>query len=294
MNLPERIKQLSDCRGITMYTIAQETGISQSTLSRFMNNKTDSISRRSLKILADYFQVSLDWLTTGEGSPYLDSTTERTKLSARTRIIQYVTSKEIPIKEFAKSIKSSIEYWNDSDNDYTMPIHAINKALKSLPELDPVWVFTGEGEMLKSVTPPAINYEYKGAPYYNVDFIGGFDLVLNDQTRNPDYYIDFAPYNKDGVVWCNITGHSMEPELNNGDFIAMKEMTSPIEYLPSGEIYGIVTDDYRTVKRMTSSNKPGFIRLIPTNKSPEFQPQDIPVNIIRKVYAILGSMHRLF
>lgn len=159
------------------------------------------------------------------------------------------------------------------------------------------WLLTGRGSMLKvkeEPPRPKINYEYKGSPYYNVDFIGGFDIVMNDQTRNPDYYINFEPYNKDGVVWCNITGHSMEPELNNGDFIAMKEMKSPIQYLPTGEIYGIVTDDYRTIKRITSSDKDGFIRLIPTNKSSEFKPQDIPVSMIRKVFAVLGSMHRLF
>lgn len=159
------------------------------------------------------------------------------------------------------------------------------------------WLLTGRGSMLKKEkadVEPQINYEYKGAPYYNVDFIGGFDLVYNDQTITPDYYINFEPYNKPGVVWCNITGHSMEPELNNGDFIAMKEMTSPIEYLPSGEIYGIVTDDYRTVKRIRLSDKDGFVCLIPTNKSPEYREQDIPVNMIRKVYAVLGSMHRLF
>ena len=115
------------------------------------------------------------------------------------------------------------------------------------------WLLTGKGTMLKENSErvlPEINYEYKGAPYYNVDFIGGFDIILNDQTRNPDYYISFEPYNKEGVIWCNITGHSMEPELNNGDFIAMKEMNTPIEYLPAGEIYGIITDDYRTVKRI--------------------------------------------
>ena len=141
---------------------------------------------------------------------------------------------------------------------------------------------------------PEVNYEYKGAPYYNVDFIGGFDLVLNDQTNNPDYYINFPPYNKEGVVWCNITGHSMEPELNNGDFIALKEMTDPIEYLPYGEIYGIITDNYRTVKRIRMSERKGFVRLIPTNKSPEYGEQEIPINMIRKVFAVLGSMHRLF
>lgn len=159
------------------------------------------------------------------------------------------------------------------------------------------WLLTGKGTMLKENSErvlPEINYEYKGAPYYNVDFIGGFDIVLNDQTRNPDYYINFEPYNKDGVIWCNITGHSMEPELNNGDFIAMKEMTTPIEYLPAGEIYGIITDDYRTVKRIRMSEKEGFVRLIPTNKSPEYSEQDIPIKMIRKIYAVLGSMHRLF
>lgn len=159
------------------------------------------------------------------------------------------------------------------------------------------WLLTGKGNMLKNESLPVlpeINYEYKGAPYYNVDFIGGFDIVLNDQSRNPDYYINFEPYNKEGVIWCNITGHSMEPELNNGDFIAMKEMTSPIEYLPAGEIYGIITDDYRTVKRMRMSDKEGFVRLIPTNKNPEYGEQEIPIKMIRKVYAVLGSMHRLF
>lgn len=183
----------------------------------------------------------------------------------------------------------------------------LEKIVRSL-EINSDWLLTGRGDMLKNsvtthkklppqVSPdllPEINREYKGTPYYNVDFIGGFDVVLNDQTQIPDYYIDFVPYNKPGVVWCNITGHSMEPELNNGDFIAMKEMTTPIEYLPYGEIYGIVTDDFRTVKRIRMSEKKGYVRLIPTNKSPEYAEQEIPVTMIRKVFAVLGSMHRLF
>ena len=173
----------------------------------------------------------------------------------------------------------------------------IQRIVENYPLYSADWLLTGHGSMQRKEKPessPEINYEYKGAPYYNVDFIGGFDIVLNDQTINPDYYINFAPYNKPGVIWCNITGHSMEPELNNGDFIAMKEMTDPIEYLPYGEIYGIVTDSYRTVKRVRLSDRKGFVRLIPTNKSPEYGEQEIPISMIRKVYAVLGSMHRLF
>ena len=198
--------------------------------------------------------------------------------------------------------KSTLSNWVSRDSlDY-------DKVFSKCEHINIDWLLTGRGSMLKSEgvplmgdkeggkeeVLPEINYEYKGAPYYNVDFIGGFDLVLNDQTRNPDYYINFAPYNKEGVIWCTITGHSMEPELNNGDFIAMKEMHSPIQYLPAGEIYGIITEDYRTVKRIRMADQKGFVRLIPTNKSPEYAEQEIPVEMIRKVYAVLGSMHRLF
>lgn len=163
------------------------------------------------------------------------------------------------------------------------------------PDLSIEWLLIGIGDMLKinkEELKPSINHKFIGSPYYNVDFIGGFDVVLNNQTINPDYYIDFSPYNEKGVVWCNITGKSMEPEINSGDIIAMKELTTNIEYLPFGEIYGFVTNEYRTVKKLGRSDKDGYIRLIPTNKSEEFAPQDIPAEMVIKVFSVLGSVKR--
>lgn len=161
------------------------------------------------------------------------------------------------------------------------------------------WLLTGEGNMLSSESEkeeklPSVNQTYEGAPYFNVDFIGGFDLIVNDQTVNPDFYINYPPYNQEGVVWCNLTGHSMEPEISNGDIIALREVTTPIQYLPAGEIYGIVTEEYRTVKRIRLSQKEGFVRLIPSNKSEEFCEQEIPISMILKVYAVLGSIRKFF
>ena len=166
-------------------------------------------------------------------------------------------------------------------------------------DIDMNWLFTGEGNMLSSDSEkeeklPSVNQTYEGAPYFNVDFIGGFDVIVNDQTRNPDFYINYPPYNQEGVVWCNLTGHSMEPEISNGDIIALREVTTPIQYLPAGEIYGIVTEEYRTVKRVRLSQKEGFVRLIPSNKSEEFCEQEIPISMILKVYAVLGSIRKFF
>ena len=166
-------------------------------------------------------------------------------------------------------------------------------------DIDMNWLLTGEGNMLSSESEkeeklPSVNQTYEGAPYFNVDFIGGFDVIVNDQTRNPDFYINYPPYNQEGVVWCNLTGHSMEPEISNGDIIALREVTTPIQYLPAGEIYGIVTEEYRTVKRVRLSQKEGFVRLIPSNKSEEFCEQEIPIRMILKVYAVLGSIRKFF
>lgn len=165
-------------------------------------------------------------------------------------------------------------------------------------DVNPSWLLTGKGEMIKPVIEdgfenlPSVNQDCQGSPYYNVDFIGGFDALMNDQTINPDFYINYPPYNKEDVVWVNLTGRSMEPELSNGDIVALKPMNTPIQYLPTKEIYAIVTDEWRTVKRIELSDREGFIRLLPSN--PEYKAQEIPIDMITKVYAVLGSIRKFF
>lgn len=163
----------------------------------------------------------------------------------------------------------------------------IKNALKKKFALNDVWFVDTEN----NTNEPVISYEC-GVPYYNVDFIGGFDLILNNQTINPEYYIDFKQYNS-ADCWCNVTGHSMEPEINQGDIIALKELHDWRTYIPAGEIYGLVTTEHRTIKKVCPSPKEGFLRLIPTNKSPEYVPQDIPISIVLRVYKVLGCMKRL-
>lgn len=150
---------------------------------------------------------------------------------------------------------------------------------------------TGEGEMLKSVSDVPVKSLTTGVPYYNVDFIGGFDIIFNDQTVAPEYLIDFAPYNK-ATCWCNITGHSMEPEINHGDIIALKEIADP-SFLPFGEIYAIITSNgMRTIKRIGPASCPENYSLIPANRSPEYGVQEIPKTFVFKVYQVLGCVKK--
>lgn len=200
--------------------------------------------------------------------------------------------------QFAKSVNLIPTQIYDLKSGKTKKIsdEVADKILRTYPQYQKAWLLSGEMPILKignnkDVEQPVISYA-NGVPYYNVDFIGGFDLIVNDQTINPEYYIQFKPYEK-ATCWCNITGHSMEPEINNGDIIALRRIDD-FSFLPLGEIYAIVTrNNMRTVKRLGPSSNPENYTLVPTNKSPEYGIQELPKNMILRIFEVMGCMKRL-
>lgn len=175
-------------------------------------------------------------------------------------------------------------------------LRRFNEAFSNIFSLD--WLLTGEGDMLlgepKTSAPavPTVSYT-TGRPYYNVDFLAGFDLVFNDQTINPEYYIDFAPYNRQGAIWCNITGDSMTPKISSGDIIALLEIEDWRDFLSFGEIYAIVTTNgLRTVKIIRKGSADDRVRLVPLNTK-EYDEQEIPLSVISKVFQVIGCMKKL-
>lgn len=153
--------------------------------------------------------------------------------------------------------------------------------------LNMAWLTSGVGKMYaeNSVAPEK---SYKtGVPYYDEDFLLGFDEILAPSNEHPEYLINMPGYEK-ATLWCNASGHSMEPEINNGDIIALQRIDD-FSFLPYGDVYGFVTTNgMRTIKRLGRSDRDGYYRLIPTNK--EYDTQDIPINKIALVYRVMGAM----
>ena len=172
----------------------------------------------------------------------------------------------------------------------------IESLVENYPQYSAEWLLTGKGGMLKTALQEAMVVEpvrsespNKGAPYYDVDFLGGFDLTFNNQTINPEYNIDFKPFNKQGVSWVNITGHSMEPRINHGDIIAIKECR--LEDVQYGEIYAVVLDTIRTVKILRKSNNPDRMRYVPINED-NYDEQEYDNSRILRIFEVLGNVSR--
>ena len=175
---------------------------------------------------------------------------------------------------------------------------SIEKILFAYPDLSAEWLLTGRGEMLKSaalhketVREPLVSLNPAvGVPYYDVDFLGGFALTANDQTTVPANNIVIQGFER-ATCWCNVTGHSMEPRINHGDIIALRECR--LDRVQYGEIYAVVlTNDMRTIKTLRKSANPAMMRYIPIN--PEYDEQEFPMADVIHIFEVIGSICKFF
>ncbi len=167
-----------------------------------------------------------------------------------------------------------------------------SKIISEFSDISKSWLLSGEGEMLKSSQTAVKDYSNNGGvPYFAVDFLAGFDLVFNNQTAVPDGFISF-PHIRGAQAWVDISGKSMSPLIDPGDVIAIKLVEDWQTNILYGEVYALVTEQYRTVKRIRRSERDGWIRLVPEN--PDYDPQDIPVTSIIALYQVLGCAKKIF
>ena len=167
----------------------------------------------------------------------------------------------------------------------------IVQVVENYPQYSAQWLLTGEGSMLKKdEVPGKVSYDPKvGTPYFDVDFIGGFSEIFNDQTTLPACNVLVPGFEK-ASVWCNVTGHSMEPKINHGDIIALRECSiNDIQY---GEIYAVVLDTIRTIKILRRGSCSDVLRYVPINQ--DFDEQEFPISRIIRVFEVLGSIARFF
>lgn len=129
-----------------------------------------------------------------------------------------------------------------------------------------------------------------GKPYYDADFMGGFTEVFNSQKSVPDTNIVIRGFEK-ADLWCNVTGHSMEPKINHGDIIALRQCT--LDDVQYGEIYAVVLDTIRTIKILRKSDDPDKFRFIPINLQ-DFDEQEYPKSRILNIFEVIGSISKFF
>lgn len=171
----------------------------------------------------------------------------------------------------------------------------ISRFLAYAPDINHEWLLTGKGNMLKEegkedAFAPVVSYDPKvGQPYYDVDFLGGFSEVYNSQVSLPEHNIIVPGFDR-AKLWCNVTGHSMEPKINHGDIIALRPCT--LDDILYGEIYAVVLDTIRTIKILRKGSSKNSLRYVPIN--PNFDEQEFAISRIINVFEVIGNISKFF
>jgi len=140
-------------------------------------------------------------------------------------------------------------------------------------------------ENLKTAQIGMSSAYFKSVPFYNINVSAGDVVFLDDgflENREPDDLM-FIPKNIDADIAFPTYGHSMYPEISNGDRVAYK-VIKDWSFFNYGMKYLIITAEQRMVKYLKKHEKEGYVLLESRNK--DFEPIDMPISSIRAILQV--------
>ncbi len=126
---------------------------------------------------------------------------------------------------------------------------------------------------------------FKPIPFYNLNVSAGDIAFLDNgllKNQIPDDYLH-VPKNVDADIAFPTFGHSMYPEISNGDRVAYK-FIKDWSFFNYGMKYLIVTDEQRMVKYLKQSKIKGNVLL--TSRNEDYEDIEIPVKSIRSILQV--------
>lgn len=166
----------------------------------------------------------------------------------------------------------------------------LERILLMLPELNPAWLLTGNGEMLLSdENQTQLNTSYEEEhfitiPLYNAEASAGIGAL---QLSN-EYVIDHlqVPFARENDIALTIVGDSMTPAMQSGDIAVVRSMPNWREYLDYGNIFIVVTDNEVYCKTVSKSAEKDIFTLKSYNTN--YGDFEIPKKYISEIYKVIG------
>ena len=176
---------------------------------------------------------------------------------------------------------------------------SIEKILHKYSDINPEWLLTGKGKMLKSENEPIIDLKRNLIPLFNdVATIGGANglAASTNGVSHATEYIDSGDWFPGATAAIRHYGDSM-PEYANGSILALK-VVEDIRLLVWGRNYCIETSEYRITKKLNKSKDNEYLTANSTNKETYLngslihEPIEIPKEAISKLFQVLGSVNK--
>lgn len=179
----------------------------------------------------------------------------------KSRVVEVLRFKEINVNRASKKLCIPQRTLNRQVNeDGNISMDLLYALLDHFPEISPLWLLLGEGEMLLDSTRQTT----ASIPFYNdLPLSAGYRDAFDPGRENPTSYISFP--NSGADFFFPVSGTSMEPDINDGDIVGVKRVERE-EGIVHGDVYMIVTNDARMIKRCYhDNNDPNLIWCVSPN-----------------------------
>lgn len=217
------------------------------------------------------------------------------------RIKKYLDLKGITIHAFEKSLSfSNGSFASQLKNNKTIGVDKLENILILYNDINPEWLLTGTGEMIKTANknnilnePLAIykkETKEKLIPLVDVYAIGGFggdDFKIEAKNIKEHYVLPiFKHVHIDFMI--EVRGNSMQPKYSGGDIVACA-IIKERGFIQWNKIHIIGTQNQGIIiKRLKKSDKEGFITAISDNS--DYDPFDLPENEITGLALVVGGI----
>lgn len=183
---------------------------------------------------------------------------------------------------------------------------SIEKILHAYPDINPEWLLTGQGEMLKTgasigAKSPEKEVGVHLIPLYDGVMTASMMAQELPAQSEPVEMVNAGDWFRDATAAMRVHGDSMFPDYVSGSIVAMKEVHNK-RLIIYGQDYMIETTEYRVIKRLQKSEQPKSWLMCSTNTElwevgPQkgkliHEPQDIHIDDAIRVYQILGCIKR--
>lgn len=209
------------------------------------------------------------------------------------RIKEFIDYKGISVRLFEKSIgMSNGSFASQLKNDKTIGVDRVENILHLYNEINPDWLLTGNGSMLRSDQVPekAIkvdNPSSESYPLIDLAAAAGFGTTnfAIEKRDVKDYYVipKFRDLKIDFMI--EVSGSSMYPKINSGDVVACC-IIKDSKFIQWNKAHVIsTTEQGLLVKRIRENDETSILAV---SDNPDYPPFKIPLNEITGIALVVG------
>ncbi len=198
------------------------------------------------------------------------------------RILLYLDSKGISKYKFSKDLGVSNGFL---DKKREIGTDKYANILEYFPDINPEWLLTGKGEMLRDNNNVCIaKKDAHGIPLIPASAMAGmFSGDVQILEHECDRYV--VPVFKGADFLISVKGSSMYPKYNSGDIVACKKL--PLDtFFQWNKVYVLDTDQGPLIKRILEGSDNDAVQIVSDND--KYKPFELKRVQIYNIALVLG------